>query len=83
MLLFDHRVYSKKLLTNEKFICRYCDGGELFDRIQLYEHFSEKMAAELMKQILQAVVYCHSQSIVHRFILKSSIGNYSILKKKL
>lgn len=45
---------------------RYCDGGELFQRIQNYDRFTEKIAAEFMKQILQAVVYCHSQNIVHR-----------------
>ena len=45
---------------------RYCEGGELFERIQMYDHFNEKIAADLMKQILQAVVYCHSQNIVHR-----------------
>jgi len=29
-------------------------------------NFTEKMAAEYMKQILSAVVYCHSKNIVHR-----------------
>lgn len=28
--------------------------------------FTEKIAAEYMKQILSAVVYCHSKNIVHR-----------------
>lgn len=30
------------------------------------QSFSEKQAAEYMKQILSAVVYCHSKNIVHR-----------------
>jgi calcium-dependent protein kinase len=38
----------------------------LFDRIKSMNHFSEKKAAEIIKQILMAVVYCHGQSIVHR-----------------
>ena len=29
-------------------------------------HFTEKMAANYIKQILSAVVYCHAYSIVHR-----------------
>lgn len=28
--------------------------------------FSEKIAAEYIKQVLSAVVYCHSKNIVHR-----------------
>lgn len=30
------------------------------------QNFSEKQASEYMKQILSAVVYCHSKGIVHR-----------------
>lgn len=30
------------------------------------QSFSEKQASEYMKQILSAVVYCHSKNIVHR-----------------
>lgn len=30
------------------------------------QSFTEKQAAEYMKQILSAVVYCHSKNIVHR-----------------
>ena len=35
--------------------------------------FTEKMAAEYMKQILSAVVYCHSKSIVHRFFFSKTL----------
>ena len=45
---------------------RYCSGGELFDKIKSMTHFTEKMAADYMKQILSAVVYCHQNNIVHR-----------------
>jgi len=38
----------------------------LFDKIKSMSNFSEKIAAEYMKQILSAVVYCHSLNIVHR-----------------
>ena len=42
------------------------DGGELFEKIKSLNSFSERMAADYMKQILSAIVYCHSKKIVHR-----------------
>ena len=48
-------------------IFRYCSGGELFDRIKLMNNFSEKNAANYFKQLISAIVYCHSKKIVHRF----------------
>ena len=45
---------------------RLCTGGELFDKISEEQFFSEKDAANIMKQILQAIRYCHSQRVVHR-----------------
>lgn len=42
-----------------------CQGGELFDRVK-NGSFSELSAAQLAKQMLQALSYCHSHSIVHR-----------------
>lgn len=47
-------------------ITEYLSGGELFEKIQEIDHFSEKVAANYMRQILQAVYYCHQKNIVHR-----------------
>jgi len=47
-------------------VTEFCSGGELFDRIIDLSHFSEAMAANTMKQLLSAVVYCHQHNIVHR-----------------
>jgi calcium-dependent protein kinase len=45
---------------NYYLVTEYCSGGELFDRIKKLKVFTEKKAADLMKQILGAVVYCHT-----------------------
>merc|ERR1719433_599706 len=61
-----------------------CQGGELFDRITESGHFSEANAAEVMQQILRAVLYMHESGVCHRdlkpenflFLTKDSIcGN--------
>lgn len=47
-------------------VTELCLGGELFDKITKKKVFGEKDAARYFKQILSAVVYCHSHHIVHR-----------------
>lgn len=47
-------------------VMELCTGGELFDRIIKSGHFSERYAASIMKQILSAVSYCHSNDVMHR-----------------
>lgn len=52
-------------------VTELCSGGELFDRIiaktQSREgHFSEHDAAVLVRDILDAIKYCHDKGIVHR-----------------
>ena len=54
--------------SNYYLVTEYCSGGELYDRIIAMRNFSEFKAAELMKQILSAVTYCHKRNIVHRDI---------------
>ena len=55
------------------FFPRYCSGGELFERLKKLNQFSEDMAANIMKQILSAVSYLHSQNIVHRDLKPENI----------
>ncbi|CAD8178240.1 unnamed protein product [Paramecium pentaurelia] len=45
-----------------------CDGGDLFEKIRQEGSLSEKKAADIMKQILSAVNYCHQQNIVLRLL---------------
>lgn len=44
----------------------YLEGGELFDRITDSKIMSEKIACNVMEQILSAVLYLHKHSIIHR-----------------
>ncbi|XP_040578742.1 calcium/calmodulin-dependent protein kinase type 1 isoform X1 [Lepeophtheirus salmonis] len=41
-------------------------GGELFDRIVEKGSYTEKDAADLIKQVLSAVAYMHTEGVVHR-----------------
>ena len=50
-----------------------CRGGELFDEIQKRRGFSEKDAAEIMAQVLRAVIYCHANDICHRDLKPENI----------
>jgi calcium-dependent protein kinase len=43
-----------------------CTGGELFDRIVKNNHFDEKYASDLMKQMLSSIKHMHDMDIVHR-----------------
>jgi calcium-dependent protein kinase len=47
-----------------------CTGGELFDRIventENGIQFTEKQAANLFRQMMSAINYCHKNGIVHR-----------------
>merc|ERR1719410_2203630 len=42
------------------------EGGELFDRVIERKRFSEGDASEAIRQMLLAINYIHSHSIVHR-----------------
>ena len=60
------------------------EGGELFDRIQEVQRFSEKKAADYFKQILTGVNYLHKSNIVHRDLKPENIlfdgaGNLTIV----
>ena len=41
-------------------VTELCNGGELFERIASEQYFSEQDAANMIKQVLSAVNYCHS-----------------------
>jgi calcium-dependent protein kinase len=49
------------------------DGGELFDEIQRQGNLSEQLAANIMRQLLSTMVYCHKRGIVHRDLKPENI----------
>ncbi len=60
-------------------ITEYCHEGELFKLIKKKGFFSEKIAANIMYQIFQAIHYCHvSNNIIHRDLKPENIMIESI-----
>ena len=47
-------------------VSEFYDGGELFEKIVGMTAFTEKEAANVMKQILSAVTYLHTNNVAHR-----------------
>ncbi len=47
-------------------VTQLATGGELFDRICEKGRFTEKDAAETIRQVLEAVDYLHDNNVVHR-----------------
>ncbi|KAF6147891.1 hypothetical protein GIB67_014471 [Kingdonia uniflora] len=49
-----------------------CARDDLYSRIADKNFFSEKMAAQFMKTIVEVVEYCHSMGVIHREITPES-----------
>lgn len=47
-------------------VMELCAGGELFDRIVSRGHYSERDAADLIRQIVNVVHICHFMGVMHR-----------------
>ena len=54
-------------------ITELCEGGELFDQIVDKGSFSEIEAAWVMKQLMSAINYIHTNNIVHRDLKPENI----------
>lgn len=51
---------------NYYLVMEYVKGGDLLTKLEKSGRFSEKEAAKVMKQLLSALAYMHSQHIIHR-----------------
>lgn len=47
-------------------VMEYASGGELFDYIVSHKRVKEKEARVFFRQILSALDYCHTNSVIHR-----------------
>jgi calcium-dependent protein kinase len=54
-------------------ITELCEGGELFDQIVDKGSFNEQEAAWVMKQLMSAINYIHTNNIVHRDLKPENI----------
>ena len=80
--IFEIFADSKKYYV----IMEFLEGGELFDAITSIGSFTEESACQVMKQLLSAIYYLHSNNIVHRDLKPENImllqkpenGNYHI-----
>lgn len=54
-------------------VTELCTGGELFDEITKRSNFNENDAADIIKQVLSAIAYCHSKNICHRDLKPENI----------
>ncbi len=46
-------------------VTELCSGGELLERVDRLERFSERMAAKLVRRVLLALYVMHSRHMVH------------------
>ena len=46
-------------------VLEYCSGGELFHYFLGRKHLTESEVSAIMKQLLSALAYLHSQNIIH------------------
>jgi calcium-dependent protein kinase len=53
---------------NYHLVTELCTGGELFDYIIERKHLTERMAANVMYQLLSAIIHCHDKNVAHRDI---------------
>lgn len=63
-------------------VCRVT-GGELFDRIVEKGSYTEKDAADLIRQVLDAVNYMHKQGVVHRDLKPENLLYFSPTDDKI
>lgn len=54
-------------------VMELANNGELFDKIQCVQKFSERKAAEIFQQLLIGVNYLHKHNIVHRDLKPENI----------
>jgi calcium-dependent protein kinase len=50
-----------------QYINRYCEGSDLSSKVKKLKCLTEGKTAKVIRQILSAMVLCHSKNIIHRY----------------
>ncbi|XP_072990863.1 serine/threonine-protein kinase PEPKR2 [Typha latifolia] len=54
-------------------VMEFCPGGRLLDQMVKEGRYSEQRAANILKEVMSAVKYCHEMGVVHRDIKPENI----------
>lgn len=54
-------------------VMEYCEGGDIFDKIEQNGRITERYAAKVMTFLLKGINYMHNKNIVHRDIKPENI----------
>lgn len=62
------KIHNCLTLRNMKMviIMEYLQGGELLEFVQKNKQLDEPTALKIIKQIVSAMTYCHSNGLIHR-----------------
>eukprot|EP00929_Paragymnodinium_shiwhaense_P101180 TRINITY_DN6405_c1_g1_i1.p1 TRINITY_DN6405_c1_g1~~TRINITY_DN6405_c1_g1_i1.p1 ORF type:complete len:432 (+),score=90.62 TRINITY_DN6405_c1_g1_i1:87-1382(+) len=67
-----------------RLVMELCEGGELYDRIQQKQYYSEQEAKVCTRNLLEATAYIHGKGIMHRdlkpenILLSSKVSNTDV-----
>merc|ERR1719446_2004551 len=64
---------DESLPSTIRLVLELCEGGELYDRIQLRKYYPENEGKLLARNLLEAVTYIHSKGIMHRDLKPENI----------
>ena len=67
--LYEHYEDARKYYV----VTELCEGGELFDKIVNKGGTTECIAANIIRQVLSALTYCHANNIVHKDLKAENI----------
>ncbi|XP_041011645.1 serine/threonine-protein kinase PEPKR2-like isoform X1 [Juglans microcarpa x Juglans regia] len=54
-------------------VMEFCSGGRLLDQMAREGHYSEHRAANILKELILVIKYCHDMGVVHRDIKPENI----------